>query len=245
MIPERARPIIERVRPMARRFSDAGHHLYLVGGAVRDLFVDEEGFDHDDLDLTTDAPPEEVKAILAPMADALWTQGERFGTIGATIDGEDFEVTTHRAEVYDPESRKPTVEFRGTDLATDLSRRDFTINALALEVTGDSPTLSDPFDGLADLMARRLRTPLDPNVSFSDDPLRMMRAARFVARFSLSADDDLVAAVRAGAQRLAIVSPERVRDELCKLVVLEDPTDGLWILQTTDSQRWSCRSCPP
>ncbi|MCO5318300.1 MAG: CCA tRNA nucleotidyltransferase [Microthrixaceae bacterium] len=228
MIPPRARPIIERVRPVAERFEDAGHHLYLVGGAVRDLFVDVDGVEHEDLDLTTDATPEVVKGLLAPLADALWTQGERFGTIGATIGGDDFEVTTHRAEVYDPESRKPQVAFRGTDLVTDLSRRDFTINAMALEVTGDSPTLSDPFDGLGDLMARRLRTPLDPTVSFTDDPLRMMRAARFVARFSLVPDEALVSALEAGSQRLGIVSPERVRDELCKLVVIEDPTDGLW-----------------
>lgn len=230
MIPERARPIIERVQPLTELFSEAGYRLYLVGGAVRDLFVAGGGVDHDDLDLTTDATPEVVKDLVAPLADALWTQGERFGTIGLTIGGDDLEVTTHRAEVYDPESRKPTVVFRGTDLETDLSRRDFTINAMALEVTGESPRLVDPFDGLGDLLAHRLRTPLDPVVSFTDDPLRMMRAARFTARFDLQSDPDLVAAVRSGAERLAIVSPERVRDELCKLVVVEDPSAGLVFL---------------
>lgn len=230
VIPERARPVIERVRPLTERFSDAGYRLYLVGGVVRDLFVPGGGMDHDDLDLTTDATPDMVKDLVAPMADALWTQGERFGTIGLTIGGDDLEVTTHRAEVYDPDSRKPMVVFRGTDLHTDLSRRDFTINAMALEVTGESPNLVDPFDGLGDLVARRLRTPLDPVVSFTDDPLRMMRAARFIARFDLRSDPELLAAVRSGAERLAIVSPERVRDELCKLVVLADPSAGLWFL---------------
>lgn len=230
VIPERARPIIERVRPLTERFAGAGYRLYLVGGVVRDLFVTGGGVDHDDLDLTTDATPEVVKDLIAPLADALWTQGERFGTIGLAIGGDDLEITTHRAEVYDPESRKPTVVFRGTDLETDLSRRDFTINAMALEVTGVSPRLVDPFDGLGDLLAQRLRTPLDPVVSFSDDPLRMMRAARFTARFDLQSDQDLLRAVSSGAERLAIISPERVRDELCKLVVVEDPSAGLWFL---------------
>lgn len=230
VIPERARPVIERVRPLTDRFSEAGYRLYLVGGVVRDLFVPGGGVDHEDLDLTTDAIPEVVKDLVSPLADALWTQGERFGTIGFTIDGDDLEVTTHRAEVYDPESRKPMVAFRGTDLETDLSRRDFTINAMALELTGGSPRLVDPFDGLGDLLARRLRTPLDPAVSFTDDPLRMMRAARFMARFELQSDAELLAAVSGGARRLAIVSPERVRDELCKLVLLQDPSAGLWFL---------------
>lgn len=230
VIPERARPVIERVRPLTDRFSEAGYRLYLVGGVVRDLFVPGGGVDHEDLDLTTDAIPEVVKDLVSPLADALWTQGERFGTIGFTIDGDDLEVTTHRAEVYDPESRKPMVAFRGTDLETDLSRRDFTINAMALELTGGSPRLVDPFDGLGDLLARRLRTPLDPAVSFTDDPLRMMRAARFMARFELQSDPELLAAVSGGARRLAIVSPERVRDELCKLVLLQDPSAGLWFL---------------
>lgn len=233
MIPERARPIIERVQPLTRRFSDAGYRLYLVGGVVRDLFVPGGGAPHDDLDLTTDATPEVVKELVEPFAQAMWTQGERFGTIGATIEGDHLEITTHRTEVYDPHSRKPEVVFRGTDLRTDLSRRDFTINAMALEMGGDVPRLVDPFDGLGDLLAKRLRTPLDPVVSFNDDPLRMMRAARFIARFGLASDPGLTDAVRSGAERLAIVSPERVRDELCKLVTVEDPSAGLWFLNDT------------
>ena len=248
MIPERARPVLDRVAPIAERFEAGGHRLYLVGGVVRDLLAPDgpatagavtagaatvggaAGSYRTDLDLTTDATPPQIKALVAPLAEAVWTQGERFGTIGATIGGEPFEITTHRAEVYDPASRKPEVQFRGTDLRTDLERRDFTINAIALEVTGAEPTLIDPFDGLGDLLSRRLRTPMDPDVSFSDDPLRMMRAARFIARFDLTPDESLVRALEAGADRLGIVSAERVRDELCKLVMVADPSAGLWFL---------------
>jgi len=235
VIPERARPLLERVRPLAERFEQGGHRLYLVGGVVRDLLLPpgEDGPRHDDIDLTTDATPERIKELVAPLADAVWSQGERFGTIGASIGGEDFEVTTHREEVYRSDSRKPEVAFHGTDLRTDLERRDFTINAMALEVTGSEPSLIDPFDGLEDLLAKRLRTPLDPDVSFSDDPLRMMRAARFVARFDLRSGPVLVEAVKRGADRLGIVSAERVRDELCKLVVVPDPSAGLWFLSDT------------
>jgi poly(A) polymerase len=141
-----------------------------------------------------------------------------------------MEVTTHRAEVYDPASRKPRVQFRGTDLEADLQRRDFTINAMALEVTAEEPRLIDPFGGLEDLRSRRLRTPMAPQASFDDDPLRMMRAARFIARFDLQPEDVLTEAVRAGAERLRIVSAERIRDELCKLVMVDDPTAGLRFL---------------
>ena len=232
MIPARAQPLLEHVAPLADRFEQAGHRLYLVGGVVRDILVNEDG-DREDIDLTTDADPATIKKLVAPLADSVWTQGERFGTIGASIAGESFEITTHRAEVYSPESRKPEVAFSGTDLVTDLERRDFTINAMALEVTGSEPELIDPFDGTEDLLARRLRTPMSAEVSFGDDPLRMMRAARFIARFELTAVPDLVSAVRTGSERLGIVSAERVRDELCKLVVVEDPTAGLWFLCDT------------
>ncbi len=230
MIPERIRAVIDQVSPLARRFDESGHRLYLVGGAVRDLLVPGAYTEDEDLDLTTDAPPEVIKAVVAPLAASLWTQGERFGTIGLRFRGRALEITTHRAEVYDPDSRKPRVEFRGTDLRTDLERRDFTINAMALEVTSTEPALVDPFGGLDDLQAGRLRTPMDPEVSFGDDPLRMMRAARFIARFALTADPGLLEAVRTGSERLRIVSAERVRDELCKLVMLEDPSAGLWFL---------------
>jgi poly(A) polymerase len=232
VIPDRARAVLEPVAPLADRFADAGHRLYLVGGIVRDLLADRAVDERNDLDLTTDATPEQIKALVRPLASAVWTQGERFGTIGATIDGQDYEITTHRAEVYDPDSRKPSVDF-ATEIDADLSRRDFTVNAMALEVTAAQPTLIDPFGGLGDLMAKVLRTPVDPEVSFSDDPLRMMRAARFIASFDLTPTPELLASVRAMAERLEIVSAERIRDELCKLIVVPDPSAGLWFLHDT------------
>ncbi len=239
MIPPRARELFEEVRPLADLFAASGARLYLVGGVVRDLFVTGTAPDDgaasrigEDVDLTTDAEPDRIKAIIAPLADAVWTQGERFGTIGCKVGDRTFEITTHRAEAYTTESRKPQVLYT-TDLEVDLSRRDFTVNAMALDVTADAPELIDPFGGLADLVAGVLRTPLDPEVSFSDDPLRMLRAARFVAGYDLAPTDDLIAAVRRGVERLRIVSAERVRDELCKLVVLPDPSAGLWFVHDT------------
>ncbi len=232
MIPDRARPLLESVGPLADQFAASGHRLYLVGGVVRDLLADRPLGDGNDIDLTTDALPDRIKSVVAPLAQSLWTQGERFGTIGATIDGVDYEITTHRAEVYRPDSRKPTVEF-ASRIDADLSRRDFTVNAMALELTTDSPTLIDPFDGVGDLLARVLRTPIEPEVSFSDDPLRMMRAARFMSSFELVPTDRLSQSVRAMADRLEIVSAERIRDELCKLVVVADPSAGLWFLHDT------------
>jgi poly(A) polymerase len=229
VIPDRARAVLEPVAPLAARFADAGHRLYLVGGIVRDLLADRPVDERNDLDLTTDATPDRIKSLVAPLADAVWTQGERFGTIGCSIGGQDYEITTHRAEVYRPDSRKPEVEF-ATEIEADLSRRDFTVNAMALEVTADEPTLIDPFGGVADLLAKVLRTPVDPDVSFSDDPLRMMRAARFIASFELEPTDELQSSVRSMAERLEIVSAERIRDELCKLVVVPDPSAGLWFL---------------
>jgi poly(A) polymerase len=185
-----------------------------------------------DLDLTTDARPEQTRALVAPMASAVWDQGARFGTIGCIIDGQPFEITTHRGESYSPDSRKPEVVF-SDDIESDLSRRDFTINAMALDVTSSAPELIDPFDGLADLRDRVLRTPIDPEESFSDDPLRMMRAARFIAGFDLTPVPALLTAVHEMADRLEIVSAERIRDELCKLVVVTDPSAGLWFLHDT------------
>jgi poly(A) polymerase len=231
VIPDRVRPILEECRPLTDRFSAAGHRLYLVGGIVRDLLADRS-LDRPDLDFTTDATPDEVKAVVGPIADAVWDQGARFGTIGARVSGRIVEITTHRAEAYAPDSRKPEVVY-ATDVEADLARRDFTVNAMALELLpGDEPaTLVDPFDGLADLLVhRRLRTPLTPQESFSDDPLRMLRAARFIAGYGLEPDPELVAAATAMAERLEIVSAERIRDELHKLLLVDDPATGLWFL---------------
>jgi poly(A) polymerase len=231
-VPTRFEPLVEATETLAQRFAAAGKRLYLVGGSVRDAILgaadDPAGLS--DFDLTTDALPDEIEAIIKGWAEAVWTQGKRFGTIGAAQGGRSYEITTHRAEHYAPDSRKPEVVF-GDDVVTDLSRRDFTINAMALELP--SMELIDPCDGLADLAAGRLRTPLDPKISFDDDPLRMVRAARFVARFSLDPDDELVAAVHTMADRLSIVSAERLRDELDRLVVLPVPSIGLWFLVKT------------
>ena len=167
-----------------------------------------------------------MKSIVAPVTDNLWTQGERFGTIAALRNGRTLEITTHRAEAYDPESRKPDVKF-SSDVLVDLSRRDFTINAMALELTSDAPTLVDPYNGLQDLTARILRTPLSPEVSFTDDPLRMLRAARFISALDVVPTQGLMDAVRSLSERLSIVSAERIRDEFDKLIVTDSPGLGL------------------
>jgi hypothetical protein len=161
--------VVTVVADLAASFEAAGHRLHLVGGVVRDLLLG--AFTAvDDIDLTTDAHPARIKALLAPHATDLWTQGERFGTIGARVNGRDLEVTTHRAEAYDPASRKPVVSF-GDSIEQDLSRRDFTINAMALRLDTGAPELIDPYGGAVDLVAKRLRTPLDPHISFNDDNL--------------------------------------------------------------------------
>ena len=216
-------------RPLAEAFGAAGHRLYLVGGIVRDDLAGRVRVDVD-YDLTTDARPEQTKALLEPLADAVWALGERFGTIGARVAGQDFEITTHRADSYDGSSRKPTVEF-GDDLDDDLARRDFTINAMAVDVADGE--LVDPFGGAADLVSGTLRTPLDPEISFSDDPLRMLRAARFVAALGLAPDPGMVAAVERMHARMAIVSVERVREELQKTMKLADPQPAFAFLTDT------------
>jgi len=229
VVPERLQPILDDVRPLADRFHAAGHAVYLVGGIVRDLLLGRlrPGAD---LDLTTDALPEQTKAILDGWADALWEQGAAFGTIGARKGDIVFEITTHRAEAYREDSRKPHVVY-ASDVAEDLSRRDFTVNAMALRLP--DVELVDPFGGAADLAAGALRTPLTPEVSFSDDPLRMLRAARFVAGYGFEPDKEVEAAVRDMRGRLEIVSAERIRDELSKLLVVDDPSAGLWFLADT------------
>jgi poly(A) polymerase len=239
VIPERFAPVLRELGPVAERFRAAGHQLYLVGGTVRDLLVDSGRSDYD-LDLTTDARPPEIKACLEGWADAIWSQGEKFGTIGAhkidAASGETrvYEITTFRAEAYTDDSRKPHVVF-ADEIEADLSRRDFTVNAMALDLTAgsDTPELVDPFEGAVDLVQRVLRTPLGPEISFSDDPLRMLRAARFIARYQLQPSEQLVAAVEEMAPRLEIVSAERISDELDKLMVVDHPADGLWFLVDT------------
>jgi poly(A) polymerase len=228
LIPDRLEPLLATVRPLAELFAAADRELYLVGGVVRDLLLGREV--SGDIDLTTDARPDEIRRIVGDWAESMWTQGERFGPIGLRHGAHDVEITTHRAEAYSAASRKPDVEF-ADDVDVDLSRRDFTVNAMALALP--EPRLIDPFGGAADLAAQRLRTPLSPSESFTDDPLRMMRAARFMAGYGLEPTAELVQGVRDLHDRLGIVSAERVRDELDKLLVVDDPSLGLWFLVDT------------
>ncbi len=229
MVPERLRPVLDPVIDLARLFEAAGAHLYLVGGVVRDALLDRLG-PESDLDFTTDALPDQTERVLLGWADSIWLQGKRFGTIAAIRAGRRIEVTTHRAEQYEPASRKPEVVFSNA-LEADLSRRDFTVNAMALSLP--DLRLVDPFNGVADLASSTLRTPLSPETSFTDDPLRMLRAARFIAGYNLQPEPGLVSAVTRLRSRLDIVSDERVRDELDKLLVVPDPAPGLWFLVKT------------
>jgi len=222
-------PLLDEVRPLAERFHAAGHRIYLVGGSVRDAILGRPlaGID---LDFTTDARPDAIQEVVGGWADAVWTQGKRFGTIGAAHRGRRYEITTHRAEAYSPDSRKPDVAFADA-VEADLSRRDFTVNSMALALP--DLVLVDPFGGVADLAALRLRTPLAPEDSFGDDPLRMLRAARFIAGYGLVPTPEMVAAVRSMRGRMEIVSAERIRDELDKLLVVDRPGAGLWFLVET------------
>jgi poly(A) polymerase len=214
---------------LSRRLGEAGHRAYLVGGSVRDAFLDRVRAGSD-IDVTTDARPDVIERVVTGWADAVWLHGERFGTVGCAKDGDRFEITTFRAEVYRSDSRKPEVAF-SDDIGTDLSRRDFTVNAVAIAL--DEPELVDPHGGLDDLVARRLRTPLSPETSFGDDPLRMLRAARFVATLGFEPDPELVVAVEQLRERLRIISAERIRDELSKLLIADDPSPGLWLISRT------------
>jgi poly(A) polymerase len=212
---------------LAERFAAAGHSLALVGGPVRDLLI---GRPSPDLDLTTDARPDAVRELLKDWADAWWEVGIAFGTVGARKGDHVVEVTTYRDEIYRYESRKPEVTY-GDTLEADLLRRDFTVNAMAVVLP--SARFVDPYGGLDDLAAGLLRTPGRPEDSFSDDPLRMLRAARFAAQLGLRVDPSVLAAITAMADRISIVSAERVRDELVKLVLAPDPRAGLSLLVTT------------
>ncbi len=221
--------MVEETSELASLFAARGHRLYLVGGVVRDAVLGRLR-PAADLDFTTDARPDEIERIVSGWADAVWTQGKRFGTIGLRRGDRSMEITTHRADAYQPSSRKPDVVFADA-IEADLSRRDFTVNAMALSLP--DLQLIDPFDGVTDLADSRLRTPLAPSESFSDDPLRMLRAARFIAGYGLVPDQELVDAVIGMRSRLDIVSDERVRDELDKLMVVDQPGEGLWFLVRT------------
>jgi poly(A) polymerase len=220
----RATPVIDEV---GRRFRAAGHEIALVGGPVRDLLMDRLS---SDLDFATSARPDDIERCLAGWVDASWDVGRDFGTIGAIVGGWTLEITTYRADVYDSASRKPAVSY-GDDLVGDLARRDFAVNAMAVVL----PDLRfvDPFGGMDDLVAGLLRTPGTPAQSFGDDPLRMLRAARFAAQLQFSVSPDVVAAMRDMAERLEIVSAERVRDELVKLLLTSSPRRGLELLVET------------
>ena len=228
---ERAIAELVRVSPvisaLGEHFAEAGHEISLVGGSVRDALLGRLG---NDLDFTTSAPPEEVERLIAGHVDALWDIGRAFGTIGCRIGRLTCEITTYRSDQYDGASRKPVVAY-GTSLEGDLGRRDFTVNAMAVVL----PELRfvDPFHGVEAMESRALRTPGRPEDSFDDDPLRMLRAARFAAQLDFDVEPSVLDAMTSMAERLGIVSAERVRDEFSKLVLSANPRAGLRILVET------------
>ncbi|MFE3513922.1 CCA tRNA nucleotidyltransferase [Streptomyces sp. NPDC059166] len=212
---------------LARRFQEAGFGLALVGGSVRDSLLGRLG---NDLDFTTDARPEDVLKIVRPWADSVWEVGIAFGTVGSQKDGYQIEVTTYRSEAYDRSSRKPEVSY-GDSIEEDLVRRDFTVNAMAVALP--QKEFIDPHGGRDDLARRVLRTPGTPEDSFSDDPLRMLRAARFAAQLDFEVAPEVVQAMTDMAGRIEIVSAERVREELNKLLLSDHPRKGLGLLVET------------
>jgi poly(A) polymerase len=220
---------------LGRRFAEAGFQAHLVGGSVRDALLAAGSPDAaraaGDLDVTTDARPEQVLALLRGWAGSTWNQGIAFGTVGAEIRGTRVEITTFRADRYDRESRNPEVAW-GTSLVDDLARRDFTVNAMAVSL-GPDRAVTDPFGGLGDLLARRLRTPGAASDSFADDPLRMLRAVRFVAQLGLTPADDVVEALTAMAGELARITPERVQAELSKTLLQDAPRRALELFVST------------
>ena len=223
--------ITPAVGDLARAFASAGHELYLVGGSVRDALLGQLGHD---LDFTTSASPDQTERLIRTVTSTVWDIGKDFGTIGAktVADGQEWvlEITTFRADSYRSESRKPQVAY-GTRVEDDLIRRDFTVNAMALNLMNQQ--FVDPYGGLADLAAGILRTPFPPERSFSDDPLRMMRAARFTAQLGFRVTPEVQAAMTGMADRIQIVSAERVRDELSKLLLCDHPREGLDLMVTT------------
>ena len=220
---EKLRELVARepIKSLAEAFESAGFKLALVGGPVRDAFLGREVHD---LDFTTSARPDDIERLVRPLAKAVWDVGRDFGTIAAQIGSETFEITTYRSDSYDGSSRKPDVAF-GDSLEADLERRDFTMNAMALTLPG--LRLVDPFGGLEDLLALSLTTPVAPEVSFDDDPLRMMRAARFSSQLSARIAPATAEAMTAMASRIADISAERVRDELVKILSSANPRPGL------------------
>ncbi|WKZ81851.1 MAG: CCA tRNA nucleotidyltransferase [Acidimicrobiia bacterium] len=228
MIPARLQPLLRATGVPARvaqRFAAAGHEAFLVGGGVRDALLGRER-EETEYDFTTAAPPDVIHELLEGWAQGVVTVGKEFGTIGARLDGVLVEVTTFRSEVYRDDSRKPSVEFTD-DLATDLSRRDFTVNALALRIVPE-PEIIDPHGGLVDLGSGLLRTPLSPEIAFGDDPLRMLRLYRFVSTLGFVPDPAALAAAAAMSDRLVIVSAERIREELDRLMVGDHVEAALW-----------------
>jgi len=214
---------------LAAQFKAAGFRLALVGGPVRDSLLGRLG---NDLDFTTNARPEDTKKILKKWATDVWDVGIKFGTIGAKKDNVTYEITTYRADSYESDSRKPEVNF-GDSIEGDLFRRDFTVNAMAIELTTQTPEFIDPHNGVTDLLKKVLRTPGTPELSFSDDPLRMLRAARFAAQLNFTISDDVMSAMKEMADRLSIISAERIRDEFIKTVMSDNPRLGITILVDT------------
>ena len=214
---------------LAQSFAAKGFRLALVGGPVRDALLGRLG---NDLDFTTNAKPEDSKKILRSWAEHIWETGIEFGTVAGKRGDTTVEVTTYRTESYDPESRKPDVVY-GEYIVGDLSRRDFTVNAMALELTTKVPEFIDPFNGLADLSKKILRTPTKPENSFSDDPLRMMRAARFASQLDFEIAPEVLQAIKDMAGRISIISAERIRDEFSKMLMSERPRVGISILVET------------
>jgi len=210
-------------KDLAALFKQAGFQLALVGGPVRDAILGRLG---NDLDFTTDAHPKECEKILNKWADSVWDIGAAFGTVAGKKGEVTVEVTTYRSESYAPDSRKPNVEF-GKNIEGDLARRDFTINAMALELTTIEPLFIDPFNGVSDLQNKIIKTPGKAEDSFSDDPLRMMRAARFMSQLNFIPEATLITAIKSMASRLEIISAERMRDEFIKLIMGDNPRAGL------------------
>jgi len=214
---------------LAQAFSAKGYTLALVGGPVRDAILGRLG---NDLDFTTNAKPEESKKILHGWAEHVWDTGIAFGTVAGKLGDTTVEVTTYRSDVYEKDSRKPEVSY-GETIEGDLSRRDFRVNSMALELTGPTPEFIDPFDGLSDLTKKILQTPGKPEDSFSDDPLRMLRAARFASQLNFEIAPNVLVAMKEMASRLSIISAERIRDELSKILMSQNPRLGITILVDT------------